>query len=296
MKRPRPAERPTRFWLDALTKRRERLNDELDLATPIEWRNEQERRAAINFFNAAFRAEESGLIQAHALSGDMHALDPELAEVLELYGNEEGWHRTLLTEFLEHIGGHVEPMGRVTRTLYRLYGRAQRMETIVLANLMFETIGSTTYRLALRHVRQPAIRQMLTILTRDEAFHVPLNVHFLRQVLVHAPAGRRRRAQLVYRLLFFALVALPLASRPQARSFDGISTRELARAYARELALLFAREHDLGFNPPRLLLLALGLDWRALALPGADPLASPTSVESAERAIDRERVVVTALN
>ena len=81
-------------------------------------------------------------------------------------------------------------MGKVTRTLYRLYGRAERMETIVLANLMFELIGSTTYRLALRNVHHPAARQMLTILTRDESFHVPLNVHFLRHVLSRADAAR----------------------------------------------------------------------------------------------------------
>ena len=46
------------------------------------------------------------------------------------------------------IGGSVRPMGRTTRTFYKLYARAERMESIVLVNLMFETIGSTTYRLA----------------------------------------------------------------------------------------------------------------------------------------------------
>src|SRR5256885_3220025 len=150
-------------------------------------------------------------------------------------------------------------MGRVTRTFYKLYARAKRMETIVLTNLMFETIGATTYRLALRNVRHAPARRMLTILTRDESFHVPLNVHFLRQVLKRSSAQDRKRLKRLHRVLFSSLVLLPLASRPKAKAFDGIGTLELSRAYAEQLAKLFAREHDLDFQPPRLVLLALGI-------------------------------------
>lgn len=252
---------------------------------------DEERRAAVKFFNAALRAEESGIRQAHELADSVAAWDPELGEVLRLYGNEEGWHRELLTEFLAELGGEVQPMGKVTRTFYKVYARAKRMDTIVLTNLMFETIGSTTYRLALGNVRDPAARRMLTILTRDEAFHVPLNVHFLRRVLERDPSGLTRLRRL-YRLLFVSLVFLPLASRPKARAFDGIDVRTLMRAYALELGRLFAREHDLALEPPRLFLRLLGVRASELR-PGAEP--SPTSVEAAERAVDREQVVVTAL-
>ena len=154
------------------------------------------RTAAIAFFNAAYRAEESGLGQAHALADEVSAWDPELGECLRLYGNEEGWHRELLTRFLAHIGGEIRPMGRVTGTFYKVYAQAKKVETIVLTNLMFETIGSTTYRLALRRARHPAVRQMLTILTRDESFHVPLNVHFLREALKRSPRSMRARCAL----------------------------------------------------------------------------------------------------
>jgi hypothetical protein len=288
-----PAQRPTAWWLSALRKRAERMYEEkLDLSEPIEFSSDHERRAALKFFNAAFRAEESGLTQAHELAGEVATWDPELSEVLRLYGNEEGWHRELLTEFLAYLGGSVAPMGHVTRTFYALYGRARRMETIVLTNLMFETIGATTYRLALRNVQNARTRQMLTILTRDESFHVPLNVHFLRQILERKPASARRRLRRLYTLLFVSLVLLPLASRPKARAFDGIGTRELMRAYARELGRLFSREQDLGLLPPRLALWALGLNDQSLEQ--ASDL-SLTSVEAAERAVDRERVVVTAL-
>ena len=292
MKRPSPTQRPTKWWLEALKKRAVRQNDEyLELSEPIEWSSEDERRAALKFFNAAFRAEESGLTQAHQLADEVRAWDSDLGEVLELYGNEEGWHRELLTEFLEFVGGSVQPMGRVTGTFYKLYGRAKRMETIVLTNLMFETIGSTTYRMALRNVRHPAARQMLTILTRDESFHVPLNVHFLRHVLERSTPLRRLRLRLLYKLLFASLVALPLASRPKAGAFDGVGTRELARAYAEQLGALFAREHDLCFVPPRLLLWALGVSLAELERSGE----STVSVEAAERAVDRENVSVSAL-
>lgn len=284
--------RPTRWWLTTLERRAEKMRDEyLDLSTPIEWRSEEERRAALKFFNAAFRAEESGLRQAHELASEVAAWDPELARTLELYGQEEGWHRELLTDFLAYLGGEVQPMGRVTRTFYSLYARARRMETIVLTNLMFETIGATTYRLALRNVRHPSARAMLTILTRDESFHVPLNVHFLRQVIARDPSVQPR-LRWIFLLLFTSLVALPLASRPKARAFDGISVRDLSRAYAEYLGRLFANEPELGLAPPRWLLGLLGLSANDLLR--QDEL-SVASVEAAERAADRAQTVVAAL-
>jgi hypothetical protein len=289
--RPAPTARPTAWWLSALQRRAERMHETYGSVEPPRFEDEAEQRAALKFFNAAFRAEESGIHQAHELADEVANWDPELGEVLRLYGNEEGWHRELLSEFLGALGGEVAPMGRVTRTFYKLYGRAKRMDSIVLTNLMFETIGSTTYRLALGNVTQPAARRMLTILTRDEAFHVPLNVHFLRRVLARDPSGRARLARL-YQLLFVALILLPLASRPKARAFDRIGTRQLMRAYALELGRLFAREHDFNLTPPRLLLRALGISSEDLLRGAAQ---SPTSVEAAELAVDRENVVVTAL-
>jgi hypothetical protein len=281
--------RPTSWWLAALRKRRARMAAErLDLSAPPRFSSPEERQAAIAFFNAAFRAEESGLRQAHELAGEVAARDPELGECLRLYGDEEGWHRSLLTEFLAWLGGGVRPMGPTTRTFYRLYARAERMESIVLVNLMFETIGSTTYRLALRRATHPAVRQMLTILTRDESFHVPLNVHFLREAVRRAPDARPR-LRLLYHATFAALVASTLASRRRAERFDRIPMGVLARAYATELTRLFLEERDLGVAPSPLLLRALRLDTRELL---RSP--SPVSLEAAERAVDRDGVLVEA--
>src|SRR5690349_5480485 len=111
----RPAtSRPTSWWLEKLRQRAANMYEEsLDLSEPIPFADEAERDAAIRFFNAAYRAEESGLRQAHELAAEMEKLDPELAEALRLYGNEEGWHRELLTEFLAHIGGDIRPMGLI---------------------------------------------------------------------------------------------------------------------------------------------------------------------------------------
>ncbi|HEY6723395.1 MAG TPA: ferritin-like domain-containing protein [Polyangiaceae bacterium] len=284
--------RPTAWWLATLEKRAARMKEErLDLAEPITFSDASERSAAINFFNAAFRAEESGLRQAHELADEVGRWDPELARVLELYGNEEGWHRELLESFLSSIGGEVRPMGRVTRSFYAVYARAKRMETIVLTNLMFETIGATTYRLALGRVEHPAARQMLTILTRDESFHVPLNVHFLSRILERRPKSSRWRLKLVYQLLFVSLLGLPFASRPKAQAFDKITRRELGRAYAEQLARLFTHEPSLGLKPPRALLALLGLRDEDLREP---PLAA-TGAEAAEAAAVREQVEVRAL-
>ncbi|MBV9945663.1 MAG: ferritin-like domain-containing protein [Myxococcales bacterium] len=282
--------RPTSWWLDALRKRRARMSSErLHLADEPGFGSDAERAAAVAFFNAAYRAEESGLRQAHELSAEVARWDPDLAECLRLYGDEEGWHRQLLTEFLGWLGGSVRPMGPTTRTFYRLYARAKRVESIVLVNLMFETIGSTTYRLALRDAKHPAIRQMLTILTRDESFHVPLNVHFLRAALARAP-GSRRRLRALYHGTFVALLASTIPSRRRAQRFDGIPQRTLARAYAEQLTRLFLEEDDLGLAPPDWWVRRLGLDRdKLLRTP------SPVSVEAAERAADREAVVVTAL-
>jgi hypothetical protein len=285
-------QRPTSFWLALLKQRRERMYEEdLDLSQPVEWDGVEEQGAAIAFFNAAFRAEESGLRQAHEIAGDVEAWDPELAETLRLYGDEEGWHRDLLTRFLAHIGGEIRPMGPTTRTFYRLYARAERHETIVLTNLMFETIGATTYRLALRTAKpRPQVRQMLTILTRDESFHVPLNVHFLRRILERAEPGALKRLSPLYHLLTATLMASAAASRRRAQRFDHIPFRTLARAYAEHLGRLFTHADDLGFTPSRALLATMGLRRRDL-LGHADW----TSVEAAERAADRTNVVVESL-
>ncbi len=267
------------------------VDEYLDLSQPIDWSSEDERRAALKFFNAAFTAEESGLRQAHQLADEVRAWDPDLSEVLRLYGSEEGWHRELVTEFLSFLGGGVQPMGRVTRTFYSLYARAKRMETIVLVNLMFETIGATTYRMALRKVQYPAARQMLTILTRDESFHVPLNVHFLRQIFDRDPKARDR-VKPIFHLLFISLLALPLASRPKAQAFDHISVRDLRRAYAEQLGSLFLNEPELGLTPPLFVLRLLGIAPEEL-IKGEN--ASVTSIEAAERAAERTQVKVTAL-
>lgn len=288
------ADRPTAYWLATLKRRRTaRSDDYLDLKAKVTFGSDDERRAAMKFFNAAFRAEESGLSQAHALADSFAETDPEFSETLRLYGDEEGWHRALLTEFLAHLGGSVQPMGPTTRLLYRIYGRAKRMDSILLTNLMFETIGSTTYRITLGRVSEPAVRQMLTILTRDEAFHVPLNVHFLKRALSGASRMDILRLRVVFELLFVVLVALPLASRPKSGAFDRIGTLELMRAYARELARVFAREPGLPLSPPWLLLRLLGVDVRSIR--SAED-AAVTSVEAAERAARREDVEVTTLD
>lgn len=285
------ADRPTSWWKGALERRALRMHDEyVDLSQPTLLSSETERRAAIKFFNAALRAEESGLRQAHELAAEVAAWDPDLATVLRLYGLEEGWHRELITAYLEHLGGTVQPMGRTTRLLYGLYARARRMETIVLLNLMFETIGATTYRMALRHVTYPSARHMLTILTRDESFHVPLNVHFLKRVRARNPRAFRRLRP-IFQLTFFGLLLLPWASRPKAQAFDHIERADLCRAYAEQLGRVFAGEPELGLAPSRWLLRLFGVHPRDLGSGGA----SSTSALAAEYAEDRSEVEITAL-
>lgn len=289
--------RPTSWWLETLRKRAASMyeggNIYSALKTPVEWRDEAEKNACIRFFNAAYRAEESGLTQAHRLAEQIRPRDPELAECLILYGNEEGWHRELLTDFLAHIGGSIRPMGRVTKTFYESYDRAQHMESIMLTNLMFETIGATTYRLALGRVKQPAVRAMLTILTRDESFHVPLNVHFVREVLRLDPSlATRLRLQGTYYSVFAALILSSWASRRVAQNFDTISFRELSTAYVENLSRLFAQSRDLKLKPPRALLKLFKLDYDQVV--SGDGFAL-TSAEAAEAAADRTRVEVTAL-
>jgi hypothetical protein len=73
--------------------------------------------------------------------------------------------------------------------------------------------------------------------------------------------------------------------------FDGIPQRVLARAYAEQLTRLFLEEDDLGLAPSRPFMRALRLDPAALLR-----APSPISVEAAERATDRDGVVVTALS
>ncbi|MCC6808874.1 MAG: ferritin-like domain-containing protein [Deltaproteobacteria bacterium] len=286
-----PIEKPTSWWLAKLKQRKARMYEEhLDWSTPVVFDSPEEKEGCIRFFNAAFRAEESGLRQAHELADEVAQWDPELAETLRLYGDEEGWHRELLTEFMDKIGGEIRPMGKVTGTFYHVYGAAKHMETIMLTNLMFETIGATTYRMALGRVKQKTIKQMLTILTRDESFHVPLNVHFIRQILKRTGPLRRAKLQGVYHLVYTALIGSAFASRRVAKPFDHISFKDLATAYAANLGRLFLNEPDLLLRPSETLLRLFGLRGEVLAAERDDV----TSVAAAEAAADRERVVVRA--
>lgn len=290
--------RPTRWWLDKLRRRAETMYREPNeaLRQAVSFSSPTEQAACVAFFNAAYRAEESGMTQAHRLAEQIRPRDPELAECLILYGNEEGWHRELLTDFLPRIGGEVRAMGPVTGTFYRAYDRAEHMESIMLTNLMFETIGATTYRIALGRVQQPAVRAMLAILTRDESFHVPLNVHFVREVLKHDPSlSTKLRLQATYYSVFGALILSSWASRKVAAAFDRISFRELSTAYVENLARIFAQSPDLSLRPPRPLLRMFGIDERSLVenKPGGDLLS--TTADAAEAAAEREQVNVTAL-
>jgi hypothetical protein len=286
--------RPTAWWLEALQRRAATMYDhEEDLFVPIVFASDAERIACGGFFNAALVAEHSGASQAERLAAEVRGWDPELAECLRLYGAEEGWHRGLLERFLGHIGCEVRPIRGVTRVFYDAYAKARDLETIMLTNLMFEVIGSTTYRLALgRAAPQAGVHRMLTILARDESFHVPLNVHFIREMLRHRGPSRWRMARLraIYQVVFWLLIVSAAASRPVAQPFDHISFRELSRAYAENLARLFLREADLRFSPPALALRLFGLGAGAL-LEGEDVL----SAAAAEASANRQNVVVTAL-
>jgi hypothetical protein len=286
--------RPTAWWLQALQRRAETMYaHEEDLFVPVAFTSDAERIACGGFFNAALVAEHSGASQAERLAAEVRSWDPQLAECLRLYGAEEGWHRGLLQRFLGHIGCEVRPIRGVTRMFYDAYAGARDLETIMLTNLMFEVIGSTTYRLALGRVAPVAgVHRMLTILARDESFHVPLNVHFIREMLRHRGPSRWRMARLraVYQVVFWLLIVSAAASRPVARPFDHISFRELSRAYAENLARLFLRESDLRFSPPSLALRLFGLRAGTL-LQGEDIL----SAGAAEASANRQNVVVTAL-
>lgn len=287
-----PVTRPTRWWLEKLRARAATMYEEpLDFSRPVEFASEQERRACVAFFNAAFRAEESGFGQAHRLAEQVRTWDEELAECLVLYGNEEAWHRELLEQFFPAIGGEVRPMGRVTRRFYDSYANATEMESIVLTNLMFETYGATTYRLALGRVKHPTVRAMLQTLTRDESFHVPLNVHFLREILRHKQpsAWHELRLKGIYHGVFLALLGSAAASREVAQHFDQLSFRELAGAYMDNMGRLFVRESDLRFEPSALLLRAFGLRREAL-LEGDGVIG--TSIQAAEKNADRKNVTV----
>jgi hypothetical protein len=262
------------------------------LVSPVRFASDEERRACVAFFNAALRAEESGASQAERLADEVRSWDRDLAECLVLYGAEEAWHRSLLERFLANIGGEIRPLRGLTGLFYNSYAKARDLETIMLTNVMFEVIGSTTYRIALGRVKQPAVHRMLTILARDESFHVPLNVHFIREMLQHRTRSGAQRLKLeaTYHLVFWLLIASSAASRRVAGRFDGIPFQVLARAYAENLGRLFLHESDLQFSPPRLALRLFGLRRSAL-LEGENVL----SAAGAEAAARREDVKITAL-
>jgi hypothetical protein len=138
--------------------------------------------------------------------------------------------------------------------------------------------------MALAHIEQASVREMLSVSAKDESFHVPLNVYFLRRFLTTAEPRARLRLQRLFHLSFLGLLLLPLASRPKSRQFDGLGTRQLMRGYAEQLARVFLRESDLEFEPPWWALRLLGIPKHAV-LNAAD--FHLTSDALAELAADR---------
>lgn len=289
-----PTSRPTSWWLKTLQQRAASMYEDEEKLPPAEFESDEERRACISFFTAALRAEESGSAQAQQLAAAMREIDPDLAECLALYGAEENWHRELIVDFLREMGAEPQPLGGMTGFFYRTYAKARHLPTIMLSNLMFEVIGSTTYRIALGRVRQPAVRKMLTILARDESFHVPLNVHFIREFRRHRGVTPidRVRLEIVYHLLFWLLLASSAASRRVAQSFDKITFTELSRAYAENLARLFLHEDDLQFRPPWLVLRLFGL--REAPLKAGENVLSTAAAEASARRSDVKVTVLPA--
>jgi hypothetical protein len=108
--------------------------------------------------------------------------------------------------------------------------------------------------------------------------------------MTRAEPGAHRRLSGLYHGLTASLMASAAASRRRAKPFDHIPFPVLARAYAEHLGRLFVHADDLGFTPSRALLATVGLRRRDLK-GHADVL----SVEAAEHAADRSRVVVEAL-
>ena len=92
-----PVQRPTSWWLEMLKRRAERMYDEkLDLSKPVEFSSDEERTGLHRLLQRGVPGRGVGPRGAHKLAEEVREWDPELAECLVLYGNEEGWHRELL--------------------------------------------------------------------------------------------------------------------------------------------------------------------------------------------------------
>ncbi len=227
----------------------------------------------------------------------LRAWDPDLAECLRLYGDEEGWHRELLTQFLAYLGGEVRPMGRVTGTFYRAYAHAKRhrdhrphqpdVRDHRRRRPTAWPCGAPTH---------PAVRQMLTILTRDESFHVPLNVHFLREALAHAEGAWDRPSRPPHGALPPALRRAPRLRRGQPPPRSGLRPHPLRRAVHRATpstsgACSSTRAIPASRRPARCCAssVSIATRWRA------SEDSSVVSIQAAEQAVDRASVSVSAL-
>lgn len=110
-----------------------------------------------------------------------------------------------------------------------------------------------------------------------------------RRTRRYAPRAATR-LRVVFHVVFAALVALPVRSRPKTEAFDRLGTKELARGYARELARVFRGDPGMQLEPPRWTERVLGLTEKDRALDGP----AMTSDEAVDDAADRDRVPVTA--
>ncbi|MCB1225113.1 MAG: hypothetical protein KDK99_04815 [Verrucomicrobiales bacterium] len=121
------------------------------------------------------------LISRHATS--CLARDPDLAQVIEAWLAEEKSHADLLRQLRLRCGDASSPAAAVSWTLplFLFMRRVVAFEQELQILSLSELAGSVSCWLLLRHLPDPALRDVCTLMLRDGRGHLAFHAELLRQ-------------------------------------------------------------------------------------------------------------------
>ncbi|MDQ2919730.1 MAG: ferritin-like domain-containing protein, partial [Verrucomicrobiota bacterium] len=202
-----------------------------------------EARAILARSLSHFQLGESGegrflLEQARRQTPD----DPNYANALALFIDEEKEHARLLEQLVRRFGGAVI-RAHWTHFVFRLVRRAFGLKFEIQVLVIAEIVGTAYYRVLSRRTRDPVLEEVCALVLRDEAKHIAFHVDWLRMIQTRWLPAECALWSMQFQVLFTAAAHFAWTDHRGALHLLGATKREFFRE-ARGECIDFLRALD----------------------------------------------------